>query len=137
MRRFHRLAPKVAAAVFAAAVLPLLPAHAASPFDGTWLINGAGAGAQSQFQRYECPPIHLTIDVKDGALTGMLERAYGNNVDNGIDHNATALTGSVDDKGNVKFSWQGINGSGTATRYHMFLTWQGECGPRAAVGELY
>jgi hypothetical protein len=126
-----------AATLLATAALPMLSAQAKGDFDGTWQMNVAGAGKIDQSGKYQCPPAHVTLDVQDGKFTGTLERAYGDKVENGYDKNATAVTGTIDNSGVVNLNWEKVAATGTATKNHMTVAWQGECGPRTALGEIY
>ena len=132
-----RLISAIGAAALAAVALPLLSAQATGSYDGTWQMNAAGAGKADNSGKYLCPPLHVTLNVQDGKFTGSLERAYGDNVVNGYDKNASAVIGTVDDTGVVKLNWQDVVATGTATEHHMTISWQGECGPRTAMGDIY
>ena len=117
--------------------------QAAGPYDGTWMVNAAGTGAVDMRGWYACPPIHVTLQVSDGKISGTMERAYGDQVTDGYDHNATPVTGAIDGDGKVTVTWQGliandvVNAEGHATQNHLAFSWQVACGPRTAVGERY
>jgi hypothetical protein len=102
------------------------------------MITASGAGTFDAMQRYQCPPLHVTIAVKDGKVSGTIERTYGDKVVDGYDQNAAPVTGTIDaSTGKVNLVWQGIKVTGNTTRNHLIVTWEGECGQRVGVGELY
>jgi len=137
MFRVVFIAALTAAAALVTVALPAHLAQAKGDFDGTWQIDVAAAGKMDRSGAYQCPPLHVTLEVLDGKFTGYLERAYRGKVLNAYDQGATAVTGAVDNSGAVNLNWETIAATGLATKNHIAVAWQGICGPRTAVGAIY
>src|SRR5258708_39069483 len=60
--------------------LPILPAVAAGPYDGSWYVDAAPAGNASTSDGASCDGVRLQFQVKDNQIQGSLARAaYGGN----------------------------------------------------------
>jgi len=119
-----------ALAVIAAAALP---AYAAGPFDGQWVIDappqGGAIGAEGQ---YTCPAIRLPFMVKDGQVLGDVHRTATGSIEAGKSSNSSPVTGSVSGDGSVSVTWQNFKVSGKLSGNSGQVGWSGECGPRTA-----
>src|SRR5260221_295328 len=63
----------------AALALPILPAHAAGPYDGAWYVDAPAAQNAGTSERSSgCEPVRLPMQVTDNKITGNLQRSpYG------------------------------------------------------------
>lgn len=117
----------VAVAVYA------LPARAAGPFDGQWVIDappaGGAIGAEGE---YTCPALRLPLTVKDGAVVGDLHRTATGTIEAGKASNSSPVTGKVDNNGSFNVTWEAFKASGTLAGNSGTAHWSGECGPRTA-----
>jgi hypothetical protein len=142
MRRFYCMA-FVGVTSVGMLMFPQGAAWATGPYDGVWMVNASGTGAADTKGKYVCPPIHVTLEVVDGKISGTMEHAYGDKVVDGYDHEATPVTGMIGGDGKVTVNWKGlvandvVNASGHATANHLAFSWDVACGERTAVGERY
>jgi len=117
----------VAVAVYA------LPARAAGPYDGQWVIDappaGGAIGAEGE---YTCPALRMPFTVKDGQVMGDLHRTATGTIESGKTANSSPVKGSVDNTGNVSVTWEAFKASGKLSCNSGTVSWAGECGPRTA-----
>jgi hypothetical protein len=121
----------------AALALPLLPAHAAGPYDGSWYVDAAPAAQTSSSDvPAGCDAVRLPFKVVDNQITGSLQRApYGTGrVEGGSGSSAAPITGTVQPDGTFTAQWQNYHGTGKLSGNTAELSWKGECGPRMATG---
>jgi hypothetical protein len=130
MARFLPMLTTVTSVALAAMALP---AHAASPFDGNWIIDappaGGAIGAEGQ---YTCPALRLPFAVKDGQVMGDLHRTATGTIETGKSSNSAPVTGSVSGGGDVNVTWQNFHATGKLSGGSGQVSWAGECGPRTA-----
>ena len=116
--------------------LPILPAVAAGPYDGSWYVDAAPAGNASTSDIASCDGVRLQFQVKDNQVEGTLARAaYGGNRVTQTGPGATPITGTVQPDGTLNAQWQGYKATGKLTGDKAELRWKGQCGPRVATGE--
>jgi outer membrane protein OmpA-like peptidoglycan-associated protein len=134
-----RILPTLAATTalaLATFIVPALPAFAASPFDGTWIIdvpsdtiNGGGDGVPV------CPALRLQVQITNDQISGNFRRSYpeaDNVVADGGRNVASMVTGIVQPDGAVAAQWQNFHAAGTMLGAHPGLTVDTECGPLRA-----
>jgi len=130
MARFLPVLTTVAAAALAFYALPAL---AATPYDGQWIIDappaGGAIGAEGQ---YTCPALRMPFSVKDGQVIGDLHRTATGTIESGKSSNSAPVTGSVSGDGNVSVTWENFHVSGRLSGNSGTVNWAGECGPRTA-----
>jgi len=133
MARFLPMLTTITSVAVVAVALSTLPARAAGPFDGKWVIDappsGGAIGAEGQ---YTCPALRLPFTVKDGQVIGDLHRTPGNSIVAGKSSNSSPVTGSVSPDGSVSVSWQNFHVTGKLSGSSGEVGWAGECGPRTA-----
>lgn len=130
MARFLPMLTTVASVAVAAFALP---AYAAGPFDGNWVIDappaGGAIGAEGQ---YTCPALRLPFTVRDGQVIGDLHRTATGTIEAGKASNSAPVTGSVGTDGSVNVTWQNFHATGKLSGSSGEVGWAGECGPRQA-----
>jgi hypothetical protein len=113
-----------------------MPARAAGPFDGNWVIDappaGGAIGAEGE---YTCPALRLPFTVKDGQVIGDLHRTATGTVESGKSSNSAPVTGSVSAAGEVSVTWEAFKASGKLSGSTGSVSWAGECGPRTATAQ--
>ncbi|HUK57649.1 MAG TPA: hypothetical protein VLV50_00355 [Stellaceae bacterium] len=112
------------------------PAFAASPYDGTWIVDFPSVYPIPDSNEDLCPALRLRADVKDGQISGSLARFFpGNVVENATGHAASPVTGTVHPDGSVEAYWLGwiVKGQITGDRADLTLLF-GQCGPRHMTG---
>ena len=115
--------------------LSLGTAYADGPYDGTWSFDATASGRVQSTGRNQCLPIHLTLTITNGQISGSIETTANNGqVSDGFDSNATPVTGTIDRDGHVTMKWGDRVATGTATRRGMEVSWDGDCGERVADG---
>jgi hypothetical protein len=118
--------------------LPMFPAHAAGPYDGTWQVDAAPAGnsGTNTTGSAQCEGIRVQFQVKDSQVQGSLARSpYGGNRVTQTGRGATPITGTVQPDGTINAQWQGNKATGKLTTDNKAeLRWKGQCGPRVATG---
>lgn len=130
-----RMVPSSAAAAVALALaMPL--ASAATPFDGTWVIDVPASGLVHGTSDSTCPALRFPVRIKDGRVTGMLTRVPARDgeliVEAGAGPDAAPLIGSVQSDGAVQAAWQGFHASGMLHGNSGVVTVNSECGPLTA-----
>jgi hypothetical protein len=121
----------------AALVLPLLPAHAAGPYDGTWYVDAPAAQNAGTSERSSgCEPVRLPMQVTDNKITGTLQRSpYGTGrVEAGSGSTASPISGTVQPDGTFTAQWESYHATGKLSGDKAEMTWKGECGVRTATG---
>lgn len=116
--------------------LGILPARAASPFDGVWIVDFPAADHIPDTSEYVCPALRLRADVKDGKISGSLARFFpGNVVENATGYAASPVTGTVHPDGSLEAYWLGwiVKGRITGDVADLTLLF-GQCGPRHMTG---
>jgi len=123
----------IASVAVVAVALTTLPARAAGPFDGEWVIDappaGGAIGAEGQ---YTCPALRLPFTVSNGEVIGDLHRTAQNEIVAGKASNSSPVTGTVSPDGAVSVTWQNFHASGKLSGSSGQVGWAGECGPRTA-----
>ena len=118
--------------------LPLLPAVAAGPFDGTYTVmaQAAGGGGTNTTGRPECEGVQLQFQVVNNQLVGQLARSpYSPGRVTQGGRNATPISGTVQPDGSFNASWESFHATGHLTKDGKAeLSWRGQCGPRVAQG---
>ena len=121
----------------AALALPMLPAQAAGPYDGTWYVDAPSAQNAGTSERSSgCEPVRLPFKVVDNQISGSLQRApYGTGrVEGGSGSSAAPITGTVQPDGTFTAQWESYRGNGKLSGNTAELSWKGECGARMATG---
>jgi hypothetical protein len=126
----------VASLMAAAVALSAVSVHAAGPYDGTWQVEAAAAGTRdSTTGRARCEGLRLQFDVKDNQIQTSLARSpQGRGRVTQTGRGATPITGTVQPDGTVHARWQSFNITGKLTGDKAELHWNGQCGPRVAMG---
>jgi hypothetical protein len=110
-----------------------LPAYAAGPYDGNWVIDAPGVGGAIGAEgEYMCPALRLPFQVKDGQVIGDLHRTATGTIEAGKTSNSAPVTGSVSGDGGVNVTWQNFHATGRLSGGAGTVGWAGECGPRTA-----
>jgi outer membrane protein OmpA-like peptidoglycan-associated protein len=138
-RTFSTLAATAALALagFAASTVS---AHAAAPFDGTWIIDvasdtisGGGGGDAT------CPALRLRVQITDNQVSGDFRRSFpevSNVVENGGNSNSSQVIGFVQPDGSVAAQWQNFHAAGQLAGNRGVLMMESECGPLRARARL-
>ena len=111
-------------------------ARAASPYDGTWVVDFPPSPVISGESELVCPALRLRADVKDGEISGSLTRFQpGNIVENDAGRASSPVTGMVHPDGSVEAYWLGwiVKGQITGEKADLTLLF-GQCGPRHMTG---
>jgi hypothetical protein len=133
MARFLPMLTTITALAVAAIALPTLPARAAGPYDGNWVIDApAAGGAIGAEGQYTCPALRLPFTVRDGQVIGDLHRTAENTIVSGKSANSSPVSGSVSGDGGVNVTWQSFHATGQLSGASGRVSWAGECGPRQA-----
>jgi hypothetical protein len=133
MARFLPMLTTVTTVAVVAFALPMLPARAAGPFDGNWVIDAPPAGgAIGSEGQYTCPALRLPFLVKDGQVMGDLHRTATGTIEAGKTSNSAPASGTVSPAGDVSVSWQNFKATGKLSGGSGQVAWSGECGPRTA-----
>ena len=123
--------------------LPMLPAHAAGPYDGTWLFEAppVAGGSGDPYDLNSCAGVRFQVDVKDSQVVGNLRMAPyagGSDTSGGVTSSpgrgSSPIQGTVQPDGTVNAQWQSFKAAGHLAGNPQ-LTWRGQCGPRTAVGQ--
>jgi hypothetical protein len=129
----HALYGGLAAATLFAAV-PL--ARAATPYDGTWVIDIPPSTIISREDESACPALRFPVQIKDGRVTGSLEQVPSAEsslvVENGDGPAASMVTGTVGADGTVDAQWQNYHATGNLAGNRGEITVATECGPETA-----
>jgi hypothetical protein len=128
MARFLPAFTTVAAVAIA---LYAMPARAAGPFDGNWVLDappaGGAIGAEGE---YTCPAIRIPFRVANGQVTGDVHRTATGSYAAGKSSNSSPITGTVDAGGSANVSWENFHFTGKLSGNSGTANWSGECGPR-------
>jgi hypothetical protein len=117
--------------------LPMFPALAAGPYDGTWQVDAAPAGnpGTNTTGNAQCEGVRLQFQVVDNQVRGSLARSpYGGNRITQGGPGATPIKGTVQPDGTINTQWQSYKATGKLTGDKAELRWKGQCGPRVATG---
>jgi hypothetical protein len=121
----------VAAVSFAALVLPMLPANAAGPYDGRWVVDFPSPYEYIRNTGSVCSPFRLVVEVKDSQLEARLQREpVTNEVENSNAANAVPVKGAVAPDGTVTATWEDFPVIGRLQGDTGAISVQGDCGPR-------
>jgi len=121
----------------AAFALPMAPAHAAGPFDGTWIIDVPSDTISGADSNAVCPALRLKVQIADNQVTGQFRRSMpedSNIVETGGTNSASQVTGNVQPDGALTAQWQNFHAEGQMAGNRAKLTMQSECGPLIARG---
>jgi hypothetical protein len=133
MARILPMLTTITSIAVAAIALPMPTAHAAGPFDGTWVIDApAAGGAIGAEGEYTCPALRMPFQVKDGQVIGSLRRTTENRIEPGAGPNSAPVSGSVGADGGVSVNWMNFHATGKLAGSTGQVMWSGECGPRTA-----
>jgi hypothetical protein len=126
----------VASLMAAAVALSAVSVHAAGPYDGTWQVEAAAAGTRNATTgRARCEGLRLQFEVKDNQLQCSLARSpRGSGRVTQSGRGATPITGTVQPDGTVNARWESYQITGKLTGGKAELHWNGQCGPRVAMG---
>ncbi|MGH7089824.1 MAG: hypothetical protein ACREFQ_13075 [Stellaceae bacterium] len=128
-----RFLPILATVAAVAVAVYAMPAHAAGPYDGQWVIDappaGGAIGAEGE---YTCPALRLPFTVKDGQVIGDLHRTATGTIEAGKTSNSAPVMGNVSPDGDVSVTWESFKTSGKLQGNTGTVHWAGECGPRTA-----
>jgi len=115
-----------------------VPALAAGPFDGSWVIDvPAGRLKPGDYtSSASCPALRLPVEIRDSKVTGQLTRsptAVGTPViEPGGGRLSAPVTGTVQADGSVVAQWENYHAAGKLVGDGGEVTVQGECGPRVS-----
>ena len=122
--------------IVAALAMPLLPAAAAGPYDGSWYVDAPAQGGWQPAQQGGggCEPVRIPFKVTDNKISGKLARsAYGTGR---VESSETGIpfTGTVAPDGTISAKWATYTATGKLTGDKAELKWTGQCGERVATG---
>ena len=123
------------ALALAALTVPMVPAYAAAPFDGTWIIDVSADTIRPDDSDPTCPALRLRVQITDNQMSGDFRRSYPeehNVVENGGTNRAAQVTGHVAPDGTVTAQWQNFHAAGKMVGDKAALTMESECGPLRA-----
>lgn len=124
-----------AALALVALIVPAAQAHAAAPFDGTWIIDVPADTVGVSGADPVCPALRLRIQITDNRIAGNFTRSapeMNNVVANGGSNSASQVMGYVQPDGAVTAQWQNFHASGRMVGDKAGLRVESECGPLAA-----
>jgi hypothetical protein len=133
--QMKELKPLIIASVAALGLVAgAFAASAANRFDGRWVVDApAAGGAIGAEGQYICPALRLPLEVKNGEVTGTLERTQGNEIVAGnTNPSAAPVSGTVSPNGTVNVMWLNFHATGKLSGNSGKVEWSGECGPRVA-----
>lgn len=113
----------------------MAPAHAAAPFDGTWVIDVPADKITGDDADPTCPALRLHVQITDNQISGNFRRSYPeqhNVIENGGSDSASRVTGSVQPGGAIAAQWQNFHAAGSFVGSGAGLTVQTACGPQMA-----
>jgi hypothetical protein len=119
-----------------ALALPMLPAHAAGTYDGSWYLDAAPAQAIGSEKPSGCEAVRIPFQVVDNQIKGTLQRApYGTGrVEAGSGSSASPISGTVQPDGSFTANWETYHATGKLSGNKAEMAWKGECGARTASG---
>jgi outer membrane protein OmpA-like peptidoglycan-associated protein len=120
----------------AAFALPMAPAHATGPFDGTWIIDVPADTISGADDNSVCPALRLRVHIIDSQVTGQFRRSFpedSNVVETGGNNGAAQVSGNVQPDGALTAQWQNFHAAGQMVGDRGNLTMQSECGPLQAI----
>ena len=135
MSRMLPMLAATSALALAAFTLPIVPAYAASPFDGTWIIDVPADRITPDDGGPTCPALRLRVQITDDRVSGNFRRSYPedqNVIENGGTNKVSQVTGNVRPDGDVTAQWQNFHAAGKLTGADAGLTVQTSCGPLVA-----
>lgn len=120
-----------------------LPAAAAGPFDGTWVVEAPalpGASSETSSSTASCyNAVRFEFQIRDNQVVGTLRQTPYAGVQQGGSGSSRAgaapLQGMVQPDGTLTAQWQSYRATGKLTGDRAELTWRGQCGPRTATGQ--
>ncbi|HUK61576.1 MAG TPA: hypothetical protein VLV50_20250 [Stellaceae bacterium] len=126
-----RVLPILTGVAAVVAMAYVVPAHAAGPYDGNWVLDAPPAGgAIGSEGQYTCPAIRIPFTVNNGQVVGDLHRTATGTIEAGKSSNSSPLSGSVNADGSASVSWQNFHVTGKLSGSSGAASWAGECGPR-------
>ena len=126
-----RVLPILSSVAALVALVYVMPAHAATTFDGNWVLDAPPAGgAIGSEGEYTCPAIRIPFTVSNGQVVGDLHRTADGSIEAGKTSNSSPLSGSVADDGSASVSWENFHVTGKLSGASGTASWAGECGPR-------
>ncbi len=135
---------RVMLASAAAVALSVLSAHAAGPYDGTWVFEAppVAGGSGDPYDLNSCAGVRFMVDVKDSQVVGNLRMAPyagGSDSSGGVTSSpgrgSSPSQGTVQPDGSVNAQWQSFRATGKLAGNTAELHWRGQCGPRTATGQ--
>ena len=121
--------------IVAALAMPLLPAAAAGPYDGSWYVDAPQAGGAGTNENTSgCAPVRIPFTVTDNKISGKLQRAAYGTGRVEASETGTPFTGTVAADGGVSAKWENYTVTGKLTGDKAELKWTGQCGDRVATG---
>lgn len=133
-----RLIPTLAATTalaLAAFAVPIIPAYAAGPYDGIWIIDVPADTISGDDSDPTCPALRLRVQIIDNQVFGNFKRSppeMSNVVENGGRGGASRVSGSVQPDGTLTAQWQNFHAKGRMIGNGAGLMVQSECGPLKA-----
>jgi outer membrane protein OmpA-like peptidoglycan-associated protein len=123
------------ALALAAFAVPSVPASAAGPFDGTWIIDVPSDVVAGTDGDPTCPALRLKVQISDNRISGDWRRSppeASNVVADGGHNPASRVGGNVQADGRLTAQWQNFHAAGQMSANDGALTMQSECGPLIA-----
>jgi outer membrane protein OmpA-like peptidoglycan-associated protein len=123
------------ALALAAITMPMVPAHAAAPFDGTWIIDVPADSIKGDGGNPACPALRLRVQITDNQVTGNFRRVApgeANIVENGGRYPPSDVIGNVQPDGGLTAQWQNFHDRGKLLGDKGVIAMQSECGPLIA-----
>jgi hypothetical protein len=122
--------------IVAALAMPLLPAAAAGPYDGTWYVDAPPAAGWQPAEQGGggCEGVRIPFKVTDNKITGSLKRAVYGTGRIEASESGTPFSGTVAADGGISAKWESYTATGKLTGDKAELRWKGQCGERVATG---
>jgi len=122
----------IAAASLAALLMPMVPALAAGPYDGRWVVDFPTPVTNFRSSGNQCSTaFRLVVEVRDNRLEARLQRqVITGEVENSNAANAVEVKGSVAPDGTVTAMWENYPVIGRLTGDVGAISVNGDCGPR-------
>jgi hypothetical protein len=115
--------------------LPMLQAHAAGPFDGSWYVDAGPQGGTGTNERSSgCEGVRIPFKVTDNKISGNLKRSVYGTGSVSSSEAGTPFSGTVAPDGSISAKWEKYTATGKLTGDKAELRWSGECGARVATG---
>jgi len=111
--------------------------RAAGPFDGNWVITGAGAGGRTGTEGNDsqaCSAFRIPFQIRDNQIIGNYSRSTSTPTEIVASPSGSPMKGSVLSDGAFTLQWEDYVITGKIAGDTVVANWTGQCGARSATG---